>query len=436
MSTLNKKLHHKTWFTLVELLVVISILAILWTIAFLSFWGYSSKSRDSVRISDTVNITKWLEIYNVTAWKYPLPDNAVVFTWSTWSIINQWTLWDNVSRILKLSKPPLDPSTNSNYIYSIFNDWKYYQLYYEKENITWYNNPNSINTIYAETITKTPVVKWNYTFDPSLPSLLVVSDSVNSNSWIFDPNVCFIVDWWTNTITSNSWTCLKKSEMSLKDFDSSLVGYWDMETLSGTMLKDLSGNGNDWTFSGGMVYNNALTGGVVGKGLYFNSSALNYIVALNSTWTNNIQTFSAIINPLSENVSGIYFHIIISKNSSWYNWLYMNYRLSPKNSFSSLFKTFDGNYTYLNSNSITDYNKFYYVTSVFDGRKAKIFVNGVFAIESEQLENISILPNSDPIRIWWWINNRYTNCIIDDIKIYNRALSDSEILQQAKIAGF
>jgi hypothetical protein len=26
--------------------------------------------------------------------------------------------------------------------------------------------------------------------------------------------------------------------------------------------------------------------------------------------------------------------------------------------------------------------------------------------------------------------------VIDDIKIYNRALSDSEIAQQAKIAGF
>lgn len=37
---------------------------------------------------------------------------------------------------------------------------------------------------------------------------------------------------------------------ALASMDSSLVGYWDMETLTGTMLKDLSGKGNDGTFSG------------------------------------------------------------------------------------------------------------------------------------------------------------------------------------------
>ncbi|MDD2745812.1 MAG: prepilin-type N-terminal cleavage/methylation domain-containing protein, partial [Candidatus Gracilibacteria bacterium] len=39
-------------FTLIELIVVITILAILGTIGFLSIGGYSSKARDSARISD------------------------------------------------------------------------------------------------------------------------------------------------------------------------------------------------------------------------------------------------------------------------------------------------------------------------------------------------------------------------------------------------
>ena len=42
----------KKAFTLVELIVVITILAILWTIAFISLQWYSRDSRDSVRISD------------------------------------------------------------------------------------------------------------------------------------------------------------------------------------------------------------------------------------------------------------------------------------------------------------------------------------------------------------------------------------------------
>jgi hypothetical protein len=37
------------------------------------------------------------------------------------------------------------------------------------------------------------------------------------------------------------------SNKALAGNDPSLVGYWDMETLSGTLLKDLSGRGNDGT---------------------------------------------------------------------------------------------------------------------------------------------------------------------------------------------
>ena len=48
-------------FTLVELIVVITILAILWTIAFISFAWYSKNSRDSVRIADMNNIEKIFE---------------------------------------------------------------------------------------------------------------------------------------------------------------------------------------------------------------------------------------------------------------------------------------------------------------------------------------------------------------------------------------
>ena len=54
-------------FTLIELIVVITILAILGTIGFLSVGGYSSKARDSARIGDAAQISKSLDLSIVTA---------------------------------------------------------------------------------------------------------------------------------------------------------------------------------------------------------------------------------------------------------------------------------------------------------------------------------------------------------------------------------
>ena len=60
----------KKWFTLVELIVVITILAILGTIAFISLQGYSADARNSKRVSDlgsigsaiSVKLTQWVSL--------------------------------------------------------------------------------------------------------------------------------------------------------------------------------------------------------------------------------------------------------------------------------------------------------------------------------------------------------------------------------------
>ena len=69
-------------FTLVELIVVITILAILGTIGFLSIGGYSSRARDSARVTDIAQIQKSLDLSVVTLGDYPTPDNAFGVTYS------------------------------------------------------------------------------------------------------------------------------------------------------------------------------------------------------------------------------------------------------------------------------------------------------------------------------------------------------------------
>jgi prepilin-type N-terminal cleavage/methylation domain-containing protein len=69
-------------FTLVELIVVIAILAILGTIGFVSIQGYSSRSRDSVRVTALNNTITALEIAQTRSGRYPIPDNSFQVTYS------------------------------------------------------------------------------------------------------------------------------------------------------------------------------------------------------------------------------------------------------------------------------------------------------------------------------------------------------------------
>jgi general secretion pathway protein G len=76
-------------FTLVELIVVITILAILGAIGFLSIGGYSSRARDSARVGDIAQVAKSLDISMVAAGSYPAPDNAFAVTYSGGAVWNQ-----------------------------------------------------------------------------------------------------------------------------------------------------------------------------------------------------------------------------------------------------------------------------------------------------------------------------------------------------------
>ncbi len=123
----NKKTNKA--FTLVELIVVITILAILWTISFISLQWYSTDARDSTRISDISTMRSSLELYNLDAGKYPLPTNWVSVTYSGSVVWKQWTFWETVyANLSKLDKIPKDALTDKEYTYSVINKQNEYEL--------------------------------------------------------------------------------------------------------------------------------------------------------------------------------------------------------------------------------------------------------------------------------------------------------------------
>ena len=153
----------KQWFTLVELIVVITILAILWTIAFISMQSYSEQARDSTRLTDLWTIKTWLELFQLNAWKYPETSSGFIVTYSWVTVWIQGILWEStITNIDKLNKIPTDPLTEKKYTYSITKTRQEYQLAWlmEADEIGFEGEIISNVNAWEEKISA--LVRWNY----------------------------------------------------------------------------------------------------------------------------------------------------------------------------------------------------------------------------------------------------------------------------------
>jgi len=151
----------KKAFTLVELIVVITILAILWTIAFISLQWYSTQARDSTRLSDISTMKTSLELFHLWAWKYPQPTDGVAITYSWWTVWTQWTFWASVFvNVDKLDKIPTDPLTDKEYTYSVTTNEYELAWMLEWDPLTF--NPYMLDGAFAWTVEATAIVEWNY----------------------------------------------------------------------------------------------------------------------------------------------------------------------------------------------------------------------------------------------------------------------------------
>lgn len=110
---MNKQ--QRNWFTLIELIVVVTILVILGTIAFISFNWFTKDARNSVRITEVDTLNWALALRFVETWVVPIPDNPITLSVENKDFAVQWDAWTTVSGVLKVSWELKDPL-----------DWKYY----------------------------------------------------------------------------------------------------------------------------------------------------------------------------------------------------------------------------------------------------------------------------------------------------------------------
>ncbi|MDD2916256.1 MAG: prepilin-type N-terminal cleavage/methylation domain-containing protein, partial [Candidatus Gracilibacteria bacterium] len=453
--------HHKPvsmlGFTLIELIVVITILVILGTIAFLNLGGFQSSARDGRRVSDMANIGKALDMMIVTQGNAPIPTSAVSYTGGSVTLFIGTVTSTTIPR---MNGDFSDPLTRSPYNYSVFGNGLYYQLGIDFENpLSYHTSIPGIDTVYAaDSSLRYSKLSGNYVFDPSLPSLFVLSGSYNTASGgIFAPDVCFVLDnVSTNTFGSSvssvtSSGCIAKKDMSLNTLDRSLVGYWDMETLTSSgLLKDLSGNGNEGVLSGSVLPTS--TGGYVGKGYYFSGSSMFYSSQSLKYQGSQTITLEMLVNLKALASSSILIESSQDANTNTGSWYLADFY--PSGGCNSKIPTITpflsispiGWRRIIKCPYVQSEEKNKFISIIYDLKKQNIsiFLNGSPLRTYEAINNpVSGSINSETIKDYTLYIGKRSNApgggalgIIDDLKIYNRALSDSEIKQQARIAGF
>lgn len=123
----------KKAFTFTELIVWVTILAILWTVGFTHVASNISTSRDSVRGDDFAKLELYLSNYKEKNGVYPLP-------WEWFNITNNWKIvavqWKmNDESILDAFEiMPVDPTTKNPYVYWVTSNRSAYQLATTLEN--------------------------------------------------------------------------------------------------------------------------------------------------------------------------------------------------------------------------------------------------------------------------------------------------------------
>ena len=221
-----------------------------------------------------------------------------------------------------------------------------------------------------------------------------------------------------SVVVTNSWGGVTSSAavLTVTVQPNGLVAAYGFNEGSGATVADGSGNGNTGTLSGATW----TTSGKYGNGLVFNGGSLVKVPDSRSLDLTNAMTVEAWVYPTIK-ASG--WSTAIMKEQSG-EFCYVLYAGSPANQPNA--------YVYINGEqgfagpSGLAVNAWSHLTATYDGTTLRLYVNGVLA--STTAVSGAMAASSGVLRlggnsVW----GEWFSGLIDEVRVYNRALSQSEI---------
>jgi len=206
-----------------------------------------------------------------------------------------------------------------------------------------------------------------------------------------------------------------------------LVGYWKFDEGSGTTAVDSSGNNNNGT----LIDNPDWVDGKIGKALEFNGST-NYVEINDSDSLDGFDaiTIEAWVKPILGQRGAVVSRYLYDYNIPINERVY-ELTVEQGGTIGFALSSDGSSATWLESSNTLQDNEWNHIAAVSDGNTMRIYING------EQDPNTKAAPASLhsssynlQIGAWEYSPNQrdtYFNGVIDEVKIYNRALSAEEI---------
>ena len=214
--------------------------------------------------------------------------------------------------------------------------------------------------------------------------------------------------------------CFALAPLALGAVPEGLVAHWPFDEGSGTTAFDSTGNGNDGVFNGDPQW----VPGIIGGALEFNGDDF-----LNCGNGDTLQ--------IQDQITIAFWFKVDAFVNTWEAFL-----SKGDNSYRASRGGGNGNATHLgisgtsagggngwfNGTQIITDNTWHHFTGVHDGTNARIYVDGVLDVEVASTGQINI----STFELWIGTNSQNTgrllHGLLDDVQIYNRALSEEEIL--------